>query len=63
MLAGSTKEALQGTMRFMNVQHHYQLLLHRGMGQLIKIAQGHFRNTDRQVTQIAQLQSLGDRER
>jgi hypothetical protein len=42
----------------MNVQHHYQLLLHRGMGQLINIAQGHFRNTDRQVTQIAQLQAL-----
>jgi hypothetical protein len=49
-LEGSTEEALQGTMRFMNVQHHYQLLLHRGMGQLINIAQGHFRNTDRQVT-------------
>jgi hypothetical protein len=28
------------------------------MGQLINIAQGHFRNTDRQVTQIAQLQAL-----
>jgi hypothetical protein len=31
-LEGSTEEALQGTMRFMNVQHHYQLLLCRGMG-------------------------------
>jgi hypothetical protein len=51
-------EALQGTMRFMNVQHHYQLLLCRGMGQLINIAQGHFSYTDRQVTQIAQLQAL-----
>jgi uncharacterized coiled-coil protein SlyX len=42
----------------MNVQHHYQLLLRRGMGQLINIAQGHFRNTDRQVTKIVQLQAL-----
>jgi hypothetical protein len=42
----------------MNVQHHYQLLLRRGMGQLINIMQGHFRNTDRQVTQIVQLQAL-----
>jgi chromosome segregation ATPase len=57
-LEGSTEEALQGTMRFMNVHHHYQLLLRRGMGQLINIMQGHFRNTDRQDTQIAQLQAL-----
>jgi DNA-directed RNA polymerase beta' subunit len=28
------------------------------MGQLINIMQGHFRNTDRQVTQIVQLQAL-----
>jgi hypothetical protein len=28
------------------------------MGQLISIAQGHFRNTDRQVAQIEQLQAL-----
>jgi hypothetical protein len=51
------EEALQGTIRFMNVQHHYQLLLRRGMHQLISIAQGHFRNADRQVTQIQQLQA------
>jgi hypothetical protein len=56
-LEGSTEEALQGTMRFMNVQHHYQLLLRRGMGQLISIAQGHFRNADQQVIQIQQLQA------
>jgi uncharacterized coiled-coil protein SlyX len=57
-LEDSMEEALQGTIQFMNVQHHYQLLLRRGMGQLISIAQGHFRNTDRQVTQIEQLQTL-----
>jgi hypothetical protein len=57
-LEGLIEEALQGTMRFMNVQHHYQLLLHRGMGQLISIAQGHFRNANQQVTQIQQLQAL-----
>jgi hypothetical protein len=28
------------------------------MGQLISIAEGHFRNTDCQVTQIEQLQAL-----
>jgi hypothetical protein len=49
-LGGSMEEALRGTIRFMNVQHHYQLLLRRGMGQLTSIAQGHFRNADRQVT-------------
>jgi hypothetical protein len=57
-LEGSIEEALQGSMRFMSVQHHYQLLLSRGMGQLINIAQGHFRNADQQVTQTAQLQAL-----
>jgi hypothetical protein len=57
-LEGSMEETLQGTIRFMNVQHHYQLLLRRGMGQLTSITQGHFRNADRQVTQIEQLQAL-----
>jgi hypothetical protein len=37
-LEGSTEEALRGTMRFMDVQHHYQLLLRREMGQLINTA-------------------------
>jgi hypothetical protein len=45
-------------MRFMNVQHHYQLLLRRGIGQLINIARGHYREADRQVTQVEQLQAL-----
>jgi hypothetical protein len=57
-LGGSMEETLRGTIRFMNVQHHYQLLLRRGMGQLTSIAQGHFRNADRQVTQIEQLPAL-----
>jgi hypothetical protein len=57
-LGSSMEETLRGTIRFMNVEHHYQLLLHRGMGQLTSIAQGHFRNADRQVTQIEQLQAL-----
>jgi hypothetical protein len=57
-LEGSVEETLQGTIRFMNVQHHYQLLLRRGMGQLTSIAQGHFQNAFRQVTQIEQLQAL-----
>jgi hypothetical protein len=57
-LGGSAEEMLRGTIRFMNVQHHYQLLLRRGMGQLTSIAQGHYRNADRQVAQIEQLQAL-----
>jgi uncharacterized coiled-coil protein SlyX len=52
------EETLQGTMRFMNVQHHYQLLLRCGIDRLINIAQGYYRNADRQVTQIEQLQAL-----
>jgi hypothetical protein len=46
MLGDSAEEMLCGTIRFMNVQHHYQILLRRGMGQLIGIAQGHYRNAD-----------------
>jgi hypothetical protein len=42
----------------MNVQHHYHILLRCGVGQLIGIAQGHYRNADRQVTQIVELQAL-----
>jgi hypothetical protein len=42
----------------MNVHHHYQILLRRGIGQLIGTAQGHYRNADRQVTQIVELQAL-----
>jgi hypothetical protein len=57
-LEGSAEETLRGTIRFMNVQHHYQLRLRRGMGQLTSIAQGHFRDADRLVTQIEQLQAL-----
>jgi hypothetical protein len=58
LLQDSAEEMLRGIIRFMNVQHHYQILLHRGMGQLIVIAQGHYRNADRQVTQIVELQAL-----
>jgi hypothetical protein len=58
MFGDSAQETLCGTIRFMNVQHHYQILLRRGMGQLTGIAQGHYRNADRQVTQIVELQAL-----
>jgi hypothetical protein len=58
MLGDSAEETLRGTIKFMNVQHHYQILLHRGMGQLTGIAQGHYRSADRQVTQIEELQAL-----
>jgi sulfur carrier protein ThiS len=58
MLGDLAEETLHGTIRFMNAQHHYQILLRRGMGLLTSIAQGHYRNTDRQVTQIEELQAL-----
>jgi hypothetical protein len=57
MLGDLAEETLRGTIRFMN-QHHYQILLRRGMGLLTSIAQGHYRNADRQVTQIEALQAL-----
>jgi hypothetical protein len=58
MLGDSAEETIRGIIRFMNVQHHYQILLHRRMGQLTGIAQSHYRNADRQVTQIVELQAL-----
>jgi hypothetical protein len=57
-LEGSTEEALRGMMRFMNVQYHYQLLVRREMDQLINTARSHYREADRQVTQVGQLQAL-----
>jgi hypothetical protein len=42
----------------MNAQHHYQILLRHGISLLTGIAQGHYRNADRQVTQIEELQAL-----
>jgi hypothetical protein len=58
MLGDSAEKTLHGTIRFMNVQHHYQILLRRGMGQLTGIAQSHYRNANQQVTQIEELQAL-----
>jgi hypothetical protein len=58
MLGDSAEDTLQNTIRFMNVQHHYQLLLRRGMGQLTSVEQGRYRNADRQVTKIVELQAL-----
>jgi hypothetical protein len=54
-LDGSPEEVLQGMMRFMNVQYHYQLLLRREMGRVIHVARSHYREADRQNTQVDQL--------
>jgi hypothetical protein len=52
-LEGSAEETLRGTTSLGSLSTiNYQLLLRRGMGQLTSIAQGHFRNADRQATQI-----------
>jgi hypothetical protein len=58
LLGDSAEETIRSITRFMNVQHHYQILLHRSMGQLTGVAQGHYRNADRQATQIVELQAL-----
>jgi hypothetical protein len=46
MLVDLAEETLCGTIRFMNAQHHYQILLRRDMSLLTGIAQGHYRNAD-----------------
>jgi hypothetical protein len=58
LLGDSAEEMIHSITRFMNVQHHYQMLLRCSMGQLTGVAQGHYRNADRQVTQIVELQAL-----
>jgi hypothetical protein len=57
-LEGPPEEALRGMMRFMNVQYHYQLLLHREMGQLVNAARSLYREADRHITQVDQLRAL-----
>jgi hypothetical protein len=42
----------------MDVQYHYQMLLHHGVSQITGVAQSHYRNADHQVTQIEELQAL-----
>jgi uncharacterized protein (DUF3084 family) len=42
----------------MDVQHHYQILLRHSMGQITSAAPSHYRNADRQVTQIVELQAM-----
>jgi hypothetical protein len=58
MLGDLAEETLRGTIRFMNAQHQYQIVLRHGMSLLTGIAQGHYRNANRQVTQIEELQAL-----
>jgi hypothetical protein len=57
-LDGPPEEALQGVMRFMNVQYHYQLLLCCEMGRVIHVARSHYREANRQNTQVDQLRAL-----
>jgi hypothetical protein len=55
LLGDLAEETLCTMIRFMNAQHHYQILQHRGMNQLTSIAQSHHKNVDQQVTQIEEL--------
>ncbi|PVH48065.1 hypothetical protein PAHAL_4G234100 [Panicum hallii] len=58
MLGDLAEETVRIITRFMDVQHHYQILLRHGMNQITGVAQSHYRNADRQVTQIVELQAL-----
>jgi hypothetical protein len=58
MLGDLAEETIHIITRFMDVQHHYQILLRHGMNQITGVAQSHYRNADRQVTQIVELQAL-----
>jgi hypothetical protein len=58
MLGDLAEETVHSITRFMDVQHHYQILLRHSMSQLTCAAQSHYRNADRQVTQIVELQAL-----
>jgi hypothetical protein len=58
MLGDLAEETVRIITRFMDVQHHYQILLRHGVNQLTGVAQSHYRNADRQVTQIVELQAL-----
>jgi hypothetical protein len=57
LLGDLAEEMLCTMIRFMNAQHHYQILQHHGMNQLTSIAQSHHRNIDQHVTQIEELQA------
>jgi hypothetical protein len=57
LMGDLAEETLCATIRFMNAQHHYQILQHYGMNQLTSIAQSHHKNIDQQVTQIEELQA------
>jgi hypothetical protein len=57
-LDGSPEEAFQGMMQFMNVQYHYHLILRHEMGRVIYVARSHYREADRQNTQVDQLRAL-----
>jgi hypothetical protein len=58
MLGDLTEATLRSTIRFMNAQHHYLLLLRRGISQLTSTAQGHCRHAERQVAQVEVLQAM-----
>jgi hypothetical protein len=58
MLGDLAEETVRSITRFMDVQHHYQILLRHSMSQLTCATQSHYWNDDRQVTQIVELQAL-----
>ncbi|PUZ39650.1 hypothetical protein GQ55_9G347700 [Panicum hallii var. hallii] len=55
LLGDLSLETLQSLIRFMNVQHHYQLLQHRSMNQLSALAQAHHGTITQQLDELDEL--------
>ncbi|PUZ61066.1 hypothetical protein GQ55_4G240200 [Panicum hallii var. hallii] len=55
LLGDLSLETLQALIRFMNVQHHYQLLQRRSMNQLSALAQAHHGTITQQLDELDEL--------
>jgi hypothetical protein len=58
LLGDLSLETLQALIRFMNVQHHYQLLQHRSMNQLSTLAQAHHGTITQQLDELDELHTI-----
>jgi hypothetical protein len=58
LLGDLSLETLQALIRFMNVQHHYQLLQHRSMNQLSTLAQAHHGTIAQQLDELDELHTI-----
>jgi hypothetical protein len=58
LLGDLSLETLQALIRFMNVQHHYQLLQRRSMNQLSTLAQAHHGTITQQLAELDELHTI-----